>query len=358
MKILKKINIGLALLFIVSQCFSQQSTSLLSIDSRTSNNPPTDYDRILQFDFKARNAVEVPGVGSFSGMLTLAPWSDNSGGVHHQLNFNEGGIFWRTGWPDASTWNPWAKMITEKHTGDLEINGKLTMYGQPISRWVQGISGYVFESNHFYGHTTDDQIWIGQNNPVMIRGNLGVGTSGLPWTKFHVTGQTGGSNNGIIRIDGIGATASLQLGINTDYSWLQSHGSRPLRINELGNNTYINSQGGNVGIGTTTADFKLTVNGKIKAEEIQVVVDVPADYVFEDNYNLLPLKEVEQFIKDNKHLPGIPNGETIAIHGWNVGEMNNKLLEKIEELTLHLIELNKVIQIQSKEIQLLKSSIK
>jgi hypothetical protein len=98
---------------------------------------------------------------------------------------------------------------------------------------------------------------------------------------------------------------------------------------------------GNVGIGTLNPDFKLTVNGKIKAEEMQVVVDVPADYVFEENYELKPLEEVEKFVKENKHLPGVPDAQTLISKGWQVGEMNNKLLEKVEELTLYMIELKK-----------------
>jgi len=100
-------------------------------------------------------------------------------------------------------------------------------------------------------------------------------------------------------------------------------------------------ENGNVGIGTTNPDQRLTVNGKIKAEEIQVVVDVPADYVFNEGYELKPLEEIEQFIRENKHLPGVPNAETLKANGWQVGEMNNKLLEKVEELTLYLIALKK-----------------
>ncbi|MFZ5972135.1 MAG: hypothetical protein ACOYXA_11130 [Bacteroidota bacterium] len=112
---------------------------------------------------------------------------------------------------------------------------------------------------------------------------------------------------------------------------------------------------GNVGIGTTNPDFKLTVNGKIKAEEVQVVVDVPADYVFDEGYSLKPLEVVEQFIKENKHLPGVPNAETLKANGWQVGEMNNKLLEKVEELTLYLIEIKKEIHQLRKENEELKT---
>ena len=99
---------------------------------------------------------------------------------------------------------------------------------------------------------------------------------------------------------------------------------------------------GNIGIGTTQPDQKLTVKGKIHAEEVIVDLNVPGpDYVFEDDYPLPPLSEVEQHIKQNKHLPGIPTAQEVAENGMSLGEMQTKLLEKIEELTLYVIELKK-----------------
>jgi hypothetical protein len=115
---------------------------------------------------------------------------------------------------------------------------------------------------------------------------------------------------------------------------------------------------GNVGIGTSNPDFALTVNGKIKAEEVRVVVDVPADYVFEKDYKRMPLVELEKYVLENKHLPGVPNAETIKQDGWNVGEMNNKVLEKVEELTLYVIELKKMNDELRSRIQLLENKEK
>lgn len=115
---------------------------------------------------------------------------------------------------------------------------------------------------------------------------------------------------------------------------------------------------GNVGIGALNPDYRLTVNGKIKAEEVQVVVDVPADYVFEKDYSLMPLPEVEKFVTENKHLPGMPNAQSLITNGWQVGEMNNKLLEKVEELTLYLIEMKKENEAIKQELNALKANLK
>jgi len=96
---------------------------------------------------------------------------------------------------------------------------------------------------------------------------------------------------------------------------------------------------GYVGIGTTTPTSLLTVNGKIECEEIEVK-NIAADYVFAADYRLTKLDDLEKYIKQNKHLPGIaPASETE--NGVNLGEFNEKILEKIEELTLYVIELKK-----------------
>jgi hypothetical protein len=104
----------------------------------------------------------------------------------------------------------------------------------------------------------------------------------------------------------------------------------------------------NVGIGTTSPDSKLTVKGKIHAEEVKVDLAVPADYVFEKyylgesslkpDYILLTLSEVEKFIEVNHHLPNVPSAKEIKEKGLQLGGMSNLLLQKVEELTLYIIE--------------------
>ncbi|WP_342333025.1 hypothetical protein [Pedobacter sp. FW305-3-2-15-E-R2A2] len=98
---------------------------------------------------------------------------------------------------------------------------------------------------------------------------------------------------------------------------------------------------GNLGIGTTTPDSKLSVNGNIRAKEIKVENDNWPDYVFAKGYELPTLKETDAHIKEKGHLPGLPSAADIKANGVDLGEMNAKLLEKIEELTLHLIQMDK-----------------
>lgn len=158
-----------------------------------------------------------------------------------------------------------------------------------------------------------------------------------------------------------GSEASLMFGglTNTSTGW----GQYGIEYNEgvgglnfwkpAGSNGYNNwilflKDNGNVGIGTSNPTYKLTVNGGILAEEIKVIADVGADFVFDKGYNLPKLSEVDTFIKTNKHLPEIPSAKDMQEKGLNMGEFQVQLLQKIEELTLYVIQ-------QQKEIDELKA---
>jgi hypothetical protein len=123
-------------------------------------------------------------------------------------------------------------------------------------------------------------------------------------------------------------------------------------------NLSLQPNGGNVGIGTTSPSEKLSINGKIRAHEIKVETANWPDYVFTKNYHLPTLQETEKHIKEKRHLPGIPSAEEVKANGIDLGEMNAKLLQKIEELTLHLIEMNKKAEHQQLDINYLKSKLK
>jgi hypothetical protein len=102
--------------------------------------------------------------------------------------------------------------------------------------------------------------------------------------------------------------------------------------------------GGNVGIGTTIPDSKLTVNGTIHTKEVKVDLVGWPDYVFKPKYNLPSLLEVKNYIDKNHHLPEMPSEQEVAQDDLNLGEMNKLLVKKVEELTLYLIEKDKALK--------------
>ena len=140
--------------------------------------------------------------------------------------------------------------------------------------------------------------------------------------------------------------------------WLS--GTNSIRMFTAGNplprlNISVN---GFVGIGSLNPDAMLTVNGTIHATEVKVDLTVPADYVFKSDYKLMPLNEVEKYVKTNSHLPEIPSAAEITKNGLNMGEMQNKLLQKVEELTLYMIDQQKTINQQSAKIEELERKLK
>ena len=129
-------------------------------DTRDVDDAPTAFDKEVAFDFKKRGVVGVGGSGTFSGMMTIAPWSGNSGDASHQINFNEGGLFWRQGQPDAATWGDWYRILTAADgSGTTNYLAKWTPDGNTL-----GI-----------GVTYDDGT------------NVGIGTTS-PLTKLEVNG--------------------------------------------------------------------------------------------------------------------------------------------------------------------------
>jgi hypothetical protein len=107
----------------------------------------------------------------------------------------------------------------------------------------------------------------------------------------------------------------------------------------------VKSTDGNVGIGTDkTTGFKLSVEGKVRAREVFINLDTWADYVFSDTFCLMPLNELDSFIQVEKHLPDVPSEQEATENPQSVGETQTVLLQKIEELTLYIIQLNKRIE--------------
>ncbi|AUP79668.1 hypothetical protein [Flavivirga eckloniae] len=191
-------------------------------------------------------------------------------------------------------------------------------------------------------------IWEARTNGHFIVNNkVGIGTTS-PTDKLHVNGSVRSESQFVI--SGIGA-------FNADSGNMKMWSVGSLILASGSNNEHMRIQSnGNIGIGTAdTKGFKLGVQGKIAAEEVKVAVYTNwADFVFKSNYNLPTLKEVEKHIKEKGHLKDIPSEEEVAENGILLGEMDSKLLQKIEELTLYTIAQEKTIEEQAKKIEQLE----
>ena len=165
-------------------------------------------------------------------------------------------------------------------------------------------------------------------------GQLGLGTK-TPTAKLTlVSTQTGAADNTM-------TIANFSIGPNTSHVHWGLSGDWYIRSAAANGKVILQDKGGEVGIGTTnTAGYKLAVNGKVRATEIRVETGW-ADYVFAPEYKLRPLEEVESFIKANQHLPEIQPASEIQANGLDVAATTTKMMAKIEELTLYLIEMNK-----------------
>ena len=228
------------------------------------------------------------------------------------------------------------------HTG-IERNDRLEIgYGTTSSSLYSGAwdlpAKMVIE--------TSGEVGIGRPVPTAQLDVYRDATTG-DWANIDISKATLRieDNSSVMYIDGntLYSTNNLMnIGtMSNDWLSLGTNSTERLRIHA----------NGRVSIGTAvTGSHLLSVGGSIRSQEV-VVESGWADYVFDPDYDMKSLEEVEEFIKENKHLPGIPSAVEVEKNGVNLGEMNAKLLEKIEELTLHQIEMMKMLKQQQEIIE-------
>ena len=204
-------------------------------------------------------------------------------------------------------------LLRMRDDGRMGIGYNGTTYGRQINLGGTGINFYTSNEAAFGGAVfpTDTSLVLwsnsNSNNYLVLQpswGNTGIGTY-TPNAKFHLNGA-------------------------------QLIGSNSARI---------------------ATGYSLSVDGRIISEESTVMNSTSwPDYVFEENYNLMPLEELEKQIQQQKHLPNIPSAAEIDKKGIELGDMSRRLLEKVEELTLYIIELKKENKSLSERLQKIENN--
>lgn len=211
-------------------------------------------------------------------------------------------------------------------------------------------------TNGYSQHDYDNQSILYSNNNTVSIGATPQGNYGATERALEIKSSTG-------------SFFSLSSGIDNSFwivnhptygNYLSANSNLPfdLRLGFGGNPQIRLQTNGSVSIGTSqfTSDFKLAVGGKIIAEELKVQLQSQwPDYVFESDYELPSLNDVEKQIQENGHLAGVPSACEVEENGFEVGEMNRLLLEKVEELTLYIIELNKKLAQQQERLEELEN---
>ena len=223
-----------------------------------------------------------------------------------------------------------------------------TSYGEFITGSDYHMNFKIQGVSRLFIHKSNGNVGIGTNNPSNSQG-------------WHGVLDVAGSQHSKILATSVNATFKTGI-FSHNESW---HGGGGFVGTESNHNLHLITgyspkmtilTNGNIGIGTKNPDMKLTVKGNIHAEEVKIDLNVPApDYVFKDSYQLRSLEELENFIKDNSHLPEIPSAKDFKQNGIMQAEMDINLLKKIEELTLYTIQQEKKIKAQAKKIENLES---
>lgn len=222
-------------------------------------------------------------------------------------------------------------------------SGTNTKYGMFIN--VPSTTGTNFGIYSAVSNSNTSSYAAFLDGKVYCTGNVGIGTIS-PAVKLHVDYGTDVSPSGGGYIVS-GSVTSTNIAIDNNEIMARNNGAvSKLYLNNDGGDISMCYAGGNVMIGASVpaTGYLLSVDGKVICEELKVQLSESwPDYVFDENYTMPSINELKKFVNDHKHLPGIPSAGEMEEKGLSVGEMQTKMMQKIEELSLYVIQLQSQI---------------
>lgn len=250
---------------------------------------------------------------------------------------------------------------------NLQTNGsaiRAIVIGSGTSTDAQKLVNTIDNTLMIGFNSTIPTLFVSKSNGAGTTGNVSIGGNTIPLQKLDINGKLN-ITEGVIQKGGAAITGTADLGLYSldPNTWMRFvTNNQPFKFYANGGTSPFYGTGlplmviepnGNVGIGTdlysnsynnTPGYFKLSVNGPLRAKEVMIETGW-ADFVFCENYKLRTITEVDQYIKQNGRLPEIPTALEIEKNGGSVGELLKLQMQKIEELTLYIIEQEKRIKL-------------
>lgn len=164
---MKKIIIVLIINIFSFSAYSQTNADALKVmDTRNINDLPNfNSSSSIRADFKFRSTIGVPGSDTYSTNITISPWKDVSGGFHHQLNFNNGGSYYRIGNFNNSTWNVWQKLLPTDANGNIQGNLSIagTVLACEVKVKITTGADYVFHESYNLKQLSEVEQFVQEN---------------------------------------------------------------------------------------------------------------------------------------------------------------------------------------------------
>ena len=313
----------------------------------------TDFDARIQLT--ADDELSIQGAGlNVDGSLRIDDITQDDALTHVLVEDADGNIYWR----DATSLGGGAddqQLNLNGNSLELEDGGSvdLSVYLDDTDTQLSEVEVDNFVDNNGYltvevdGSTTNELLTAATLNGTNLELTDAGGT-----TIVDLSSLSGGGSQNLLSVLGQGNNAggnnltnvgSIGIGTATPDAAAALDVNGAVKIGDVDINT--------------PGDYNLYVEAGILTEKVKVAVKTESewsDHVFETDYELKPLEKVEAFVTKNKHLPGIPSASAVVKEGIDLAQMDARLLEKIEELTLYTIEQDKTLKQQKKLIQLLQ----